>query len=115
MDDQSGNFVTKWAMYHFSDAFFITWMLGVAVGSLIWVFGRRWRRVVRVVCASFGAAIFLAPSLVGGHGGIAPLPGLIALMLQPNWDVFLISFGFTWLLCAAVCTAVSLTHKSPDA
>ncbi len=109
MDNNLGNLVNTWALDHSWTAFLVMWALGIAAGGLIWGLSKRWPRVWRVLLASFGAAIFLAPNLAIGHQhGLAVLPGLLTLTGGQDWGLVFMFFGWTWLICAVVCTVVCI-------
>jgi|SRR6185369_3648674 len=92
-------------------AFVAAWVLGGVVSGSVWRYGKRWRPPWRVLAASSVAAVFFAPSLFVGHGGVAPFPFLGMLIFEP--EMFLSSFKFalsitvippalTWLFCLMV-------------
>lgn len=99
-------------LYGYLGLFAGTWILGLAVGSIVWRCGRRWLYAWRIGCAALGATIFITPSLVGGHGGAAPFPGLLALVADPaSFSFYSIAFIPTWLLCCAVLAAFEATYN----
>ena len=93
------------------------WVLGLVGSTLVWIYGRRWLRVLRVLSAAFTAAIFFTPGVLAGHG-LAFVPGLMLGFFQPGSDAvvfFFVLLGATWVLFMLIFAVISLMDKPPEA
>ena len=92
--------------------FAIAWALAVVVGIALWKFGKPWPPFPRVLLASFGTALFAAPSIAVGHG-VAPVPLPLQLLFEPEvFNRFIaIAFAVTWGLTSVIFLLVSVFTK----